>query len=125
MRQQKDVCAGADCAVMHPICNQVSILVQVAGVEGRPVAFLLCDIHIVHESFLEDVNSILNSGEVTGMFTSDEREKVLDSIRPWLGQQAGLGEGHEAAWSAFIRRARDNLHMVLVMSPMGDAFRIR
>jgi hypothetical protein len=37
-----------------------------AGVEGKPVVFLLPDSKIVSEGFLEDVNNMLNSGEVSG-----------------------------------------------------------
>lgn len=31
----------------------------------------------------------------------------------------------EAVWGAFVGRVRDNLHIVLTMSPVGDAFRTR
>lgn len=41
----------------HSLCFQ-------AGVEGRPVVFLLPDSKIVCEGLLEDVNNLLNSGEV-------------------------------------------------------------
>ncbi len=40
-------------------------------------------------------------------------------------QQQALTEGPDAVWSAFIERARSNLHWVLAMSPIGDAFRSR
>lgn len=60
-----------------------------------------------------------------GLWTAEETAKVLDDIRPWLTQQEGLGEGHEAAWAAFVNRCRDNLHLILTMSPVGDAFRTR
>ena len=36
------------------------------GVEEREVAFLLTDSQITNEIFLEDISSILNSGEVPG-----------------------------------------------------------
>ena len=60
-----------------------------------------------------------------GMYPVEEVAKVLDDIRPWLAQQEGLAEGHEGAWSAFVNRARDNLHIVITMSPVGDKFRDR
>lgn len=39
-------------------------VVEAAGVEGQPVVFLFSDTQVAHESFLEDVNSLLNAGEV-------------------------------------------------------------
>lgn len=34
-----------------------------AGVEGIPIVFLFADNQIVSESFLEDINNILNTGK--------------------------------------------------------------
>lgn len=39
-------------------------LYNTAGVEGQPVVFLFTDTQIITESFLEDINNMLNSGEV-------------------------------------------------------------
>eukprot|EP00955_Chlamydomonas_euryale_P010484 112403-Chlamydomonas_euryale.AAC.2 len=38
------------------------------GVDGQRIAFLFTDNHIVDESFVEDINSLLNSGDITGLF---------------------------------------------------------
>jgi dynein heavy chain len=43
---------------------------KLAGVEGKNTVFLLSDTQIKMESFLEDINSILNSGEVPNLFAS-------------------------------------------------------
>jgi len=45
------------------------------------VAFLFTDSHIVSESFVEDINNLLNSGEITGLFPADERERIYADIR--------------------------------------------
>jgi dynein heavy chain len=37
-----------------------------AGLEGRDTVFLFSDTQIVQEGFLEDINSILNSGVQLG-----------------------------------------------------------
>jgi dynein heavy chain len=50
--------------------------------EGKPVVFLLTDNQIVQEAFLEDINNVLNSGDVPNLFPPDEKEKVMTDIRP-------------------------------------------
>ena len=49
----------------------------VAGCDGVPVVFLFADTQIVVEAFIEDMNNILNSGEVPNLFASDEWEKII------------------------------------------------
>lgn len=41
---------------------------RAAGVDGEPVVFLFSDTQIVEEGFLEDINNLLNSGEVILMW---------------------------------------------------------
>lgn len=55
--------------------------------EGKPVVFLLTDTQISKESFLEDVNNLLNTGDVPGMFAPEDKERILGSIREWLLSQ--------------------------------------
>jgi len=45
------------------------------------VTFLLIDSQIVEEEFLEDINNILNSGEVPNLFEGDEFEKIILEAR--------------------------------------------
>lgn len=95
-----------------------------AGLEGKSTVFLFTDTQIVTESFLEDINNMLNSGEVPGMFASDEKDRIAGDIREWVEKQGGLPT-KEGCWTAFINRVRDQLHIVLAMSPVGEAFRAR
>ena len=99
-------------------------LYKIAGLEGSPVVFLFTDNQIVDESFVEDLNNVLNSGEVPGMYPADEKEAVLTEMREYC-QENNLPLTRDAIWSAFIDRVRDNLHVVLCMSPVGAAFRTR
>lgn len=39
-------------------------LYRIAGIDGTSIVFLFSDTQIVTESFLEDINNMLNSGEV-------------------------------------------------------------
>ena len=45
-----------------------------ASFENEQVAFLFPENHMIHDSFLEDINNLLSSGEVPCMFTKDNNE---------------------------------------------------
>ncbi|KAK0131808.1 Dynein heavy chain 6, axonemal [Merluccius polli] len=100
-------------------------LCKMAGVEGKDMVFLFTDTQIVVEEFLEDINNMLNSGEVPNLFEKDELEQVLAAMRP-KAKEAGINEGNrDEVFQFFISRVRARLHTVLCMSPVGDAFRSR
>ena len=93
------------------------------GIEGKPHTFLFNDTQIADESFLEDVNGLLNAGEVSSLFASDEAERIIGGCRA-RAKTRGL-ETRDGIWSDFISTVRENLHIVLAMSPVGDDFRAR
>ena len=95
-----------------------------AGMEGRNTVFLFTDSQIVQESFLEDINNILNSGEVPNLMGSDDLEQIGAAMRPVMAA-AGLPITKMSLYSTFITRVRSFLHIVLAFSPVGDAFRQR
>jgi len=95
-----------------------------AGLEGEPVVFLFSDTQIVSESFMEDINGVLSSGDVPNLFAAEDYETISHAMRP-LCQSAGLPTTKNALFSYFTKRVRANLHVVLAMSPMGSAFRRR
>ncbi|XP_040003149.1 dynein heavy chain 6, axonemal [Xiphias gladius] len=100
-------------------------LYKMAGVEGKDMVFLFTDTQIVVEEFLEDINNMLNSGEVPNLFEKDELEQVLAATRP-KAKEAGISEeNRDEVFQYFISRVREKLHIVLCMSPVGDAFRSR
>lgn len=77
------------------------------------------------EEFLEDINNILNSGEVPNLFEPDEYEQLIIGCRP-AAKELGIAEGNrDAIYDFCINRVRNNLHIVLCMSPVGSAFRTR
>lgn len=99
-------------------------LMMTAGVAGQNVCFLFVDTQIVDESFLEDINNILNTGEITGLFVSDELNKINEELLPVV-EQMGLPGTRDAIWQTFVSRVRERLHIVLCMSPVGDSLRVR
>eukprot|EP01052_Picozoa_sp_SAG31_P011054 SAG31_NODE_617_length_13514_cov_13.659858_2_plen_4275_part_00 len=100
-------------------------LLKKGGGAGEATVFLFNDSQIVLESFLEDINNILNTGEVPNIFDAGELAEVVDLVRP-AAKQAGMGEATiPVLFKFFVDRCRQNIHIVLAMSPIGDAFRTR
>tara|TARA_B110000091_G_scaffold201914_1_gene233952 strand:- start:56 stop:1435 length:1380 start_codon:yes stop_codon:yes gene_type:complete len=98
-------------------------MMLIAGVEGKPLAFVLLDTQIIDESFLEDVNNVLNTGEVPNLFAMDEYNKICEDLRPELSKQ-GI-ETRDGLRAGFVDRVRNNLHIMLCHSPVGDSLRVR
>lgn len=67
----------------------------------------------------------LLSGEVPNLFsTAEAYEKVIQGAQS-SARDAGISdEDRDSIFSLFISRVRHNLHLVLCMSPVGDAFRL-
>eukprot|EP01138_Halocafeteria_seosinensis_P006356 gb/GECG01006497.1/.p1 GENE.gb/GECG01006497.1/~~gb/GECG01006497.1/.p1 ORF type:complete len:3153 (+),score=416.35 gb/GECG01006497.1/:1-9459(+) len=104
--------------------EDVKSMMTTTGVKNVPLAFLFTDSQIVDDSFLEDVNNILNTGEIPSLFEADEYTQITEEMRP-VAEEMGIPATRGNLWSLFVSRVRDNLHIVLAMSPVGDAFRVR
>ena len=74
---------------------------------------------------MEDINNLLNSGEVPNMFPYDERAAVIEAARVTAKKEKLALEGAQELWDYFIDRTRQNLHVAICLSPVGDAFRDR
>uniref|UniRef100_A0A8D1JTD3 Dynein axonemal heavy chain 12 n=1 Tax=Sus scrofa TaxID=9823 RepID=A0A8D1JTD3_PIG len=87
--------------------------------KGQKTVFLITDTQIKEEAFLEDIDSVLNTGEVPNIFAADEKQEVMEP------QQLGIQATPLALFAFFVNRCKDNLHVVVAFSPIGDAFRNR
>ena len=52
-----------------------------AGKEGKTTVFLITDTQIKEEKFLEDVDGLLNAGEVPNLFPIDEKQEIIEVIK--------------------------------------------
>ncbi|KAF2360955.1 Dynein heavy chain AAA module D4 [Trinorchestia longiramus] len=108
--------------------DDLKMLVKKAGFGEQPVVFLFSDTQVKQEVFLEGVCSLLSSGEVPGLFPSDEKHTICDKMRNFDRQRdkSKQTDGSTMAlWQLFVSRVREQLHVVLAMSPCGDPFRNR
>uniref|UniRef100_W5N7B2 Dynein axonemal heavy chain 2 n=1 Tax=Lepisosteus oculatus TaxID=7918 RepID=W5N7B2_LEPOC len=104
--------------------EDIKKLYRQTGVDNKPTVFLFNDTQVVDESFLEDVNNILSSGEVPSMYKPDEFEEIQSALGD-AARADGVPETPDSMFSYLIERVRNNLHIVLCMSPVGDPFRNR
>ncbi|XP_058475903.1 dynein axonemal heavy chain 3-like [Solea solea] len=97
-----------------------------SGIEGSDSVFLFNDSQIKDEAMLEDVNMLLNTGDVPNIFPSDERAEILEKVQG-IARMEGkkIDSSPLSMYNFFIDRVKSNLHIVLAMSPIGDAFRNR
>jgi dynein heavy chain, axonemal len=99
-----------------------------AGCGTTPVVFLFSDTQIKDESFVEDINNILNNGEIPNLFALDDRTAISEAVRPLARQifgKAAADMSVQDLYTYFVQRVRQQLHIVLAFSPVGDAFRDR
>lgn len=95
-----------------------------SGCLNKPIVFLLTDTQIKDEAFVEDVNHILNNGEVPNLFPPEEYLPIIEAILP-DARKAERAESNQMIFDFFIERCKNNIHMVLCFSPVGETFRNR
>jgi len=88
------------------------------------VVFLFTDAHVVEEGFLEFINNMLTTGMVPALYEQDEKDALCNTVRTAV-RHAGLPETPDNLWNFYVNRCRDNLHIVLAMSPSGSKLRLR
>ncbi|KAF4667711.1 Dynein heavy chain 10, axonemal [Perkinsus chesapeaki] len=92
-----------------------------AAVKG-PQTFLFTDANVVEEGFLEYINNMLTVGMVPALFADDEKESLVSSVR---AKAKAEGVQESRMWNYCVNHIRSQLHLVLSMSPAGNALRLR
>ena len=95
-----------------------------AGLSQVPVTFLFTDTQIVNEQMVEDINNILNSGDLPNLYGPEEIEQIMTTCRSDC-QKKKIPPTKINIFSQYISRVRQNTHVVFCMSPLGDDFRRR
>jgi dynein heavy chain len=52
-----------------------------AGGEGKQTVFLFSDNQIKEESFVEDINMILNTADIPNLFAAEEKTEILEKMQ--------------------------------------------
>ncbi|XP_051153326.1 dynein axonemal heavy chain 8 isoform X1 [Leptopilina boulardi] len=101
-------------------------LYRMAGIGTRGATFIFTDNEIKDEGFLEYLNNVLSVGEIANLFPKDELDEILTSVIPIMKkEQPRRPPTPDNLYEYFITRARNNLHIALCFSPVGEKFRSR
>eukprot|EP01022_Parablepharisma_sp_SALTPOND_P028312 TRINITY_DN70784_c2_g1_i1.p1 TRINITY_DN70784_c2_g1~~TRINITY_DN70784_c2_g1_i1.p1 ORF type:complete len:4393 (-),score=612.94 TRINITY_DN70784_c2_g1_i1:3426-16604(-) len=103
-------------------------LMSMTGVDRTPTVFFLSDAQINNDAFLEDMNSILNTGEVPNLYSKLEKNDNKDDLISKLRENILLHHKKtctldEEVLETLKEHSKENLHIVFTMSPMSEQFR--
>lgn len=73
---------------------------------------------------LEDVNSILNSGDVTNIYQEKDMEDIMNACKQDCIKK-GLQPNKMNIFTQYLIRVKRNVHIILAMSPIGEMFMTR
>ena len=78
----------------------------------------------MYESFLEDINNILNTGDITGLYEPADFNRMVECLTPLLKKKK-IAESKDNIKQQYIESLRDQFHIILCMSPVGEQLRVR
>jgi len=95
-----------------------------AGVDAKITSFLFVDTQIINEQMLEDINNVLNSGDVPQLYKGEDFEGIYN-VGKQECQRKQLALNKMNMFGQYLVRVKSNIHCVIAMSPLGEIFRTR
>ena len=103
---------------------------------GRPVTLLISDTEILNESFLENLNCVLNSGDVPNLYENEDKERIMQGMRTKMSISQNYGDNSttdsneggasfDKVFTKYVSLVRENFRLALALSPAGSRFRER
>ncbi|XP_072275197.1 dynein axonemal heavy chain 11-like [Pyxicephalus adspersus] len=109
---------------INDLRSDIATLYFKVGIKNIGTVFLHTDAQIPDERFLVLINDMLASGEIPDLFSEEEMDNIVSSVRMEL-RALGLPDSRDNCWQFFIDRIRRQLKVVLCFSPVGFTLRTR
>ncbi|KAL4429302.1 hypothetical protein ABPG74_002288 [Tetrahymena malaccensis] len=100
-----------------------------AGVDSKESVFVINDSQMSKSFILEDLNNLLNSGDIPNLFSQEDFIPVIDRLRQNAkkeGKVKLLEQGtNQQFYDYFVQTVKKKLHIIITQSPIGDTLRNR
>ncbi|VDO57873.1 unnamed protein product, partial [Brugia timori] len=57
--------------------NDLKTVIQDVAINGKHIVYIIEDYQLLHDAFLQSINSLLSSGDIPGIFTTQEFDSFL------------------------------------------------
>ena len=105
------------------LMEDLRVMYREAGQKQQSTTFIFNETEIKDENFLEYINSLLMTGTIPGLFAKDEMMGLTADLQDkFADERPGLIPSMDNLNQFFIDIVRDNLHVVLSMSPKSAKF---
>ena len=102
-------------------------LLRAAGVQDKRQVFILTDSQLKFNFLLEDVNTLLNTGEIPNLWAHDEKAEIISKmseVAKKYGRMELASHGtNDKLYDYFVEKVNFNLHIVMTMSSIGGNLR--
>ncbi|XP_055373574.1 dynein axonemal heavy chain 3 [Condylostylus longicornis] len=97
-----------------------------AGFNLKPTIFMFSDTQATDEGFIEDINAILNTGDLPNLYQADEKATIMENMTTVAKQLDKKLDGTPTeVFGFYIEQIKDQLHFALAFTPIGEAFKER
>ncbi|GFR96322.1 dynein heavy chain domain-containing protein 1-like [Elysia marginata] len=90
-----------------------------AGVHGKPAVLLIHE--DLGEECLQDVSAVMAGGTAPGLYSEEEVQDIVGHMMPG-GVQTKRVDKIEQAFERFVKRIRQNLHVIVCLNYKGNCF---
>ena len=105
---------------INDLKTDLQTLYQKAGIKEDDMLFLFTEGQITNEKFLVYINDLLASGEIAELYTSDEKEEIINSVRGKVKSEGKVdSRDNTNCWNWYIDKVKQKLHMSICFSPVG------
>ena len=106
--------------------HKLKSVIKHVGCKAEPTAFVLTEKSIYSEDFLEDINVMLNDGQMTNILSKQEKSEIEDEMRRLTVNDSHYQDCDSLKlFSLFKERCSANLNIILSLSPIGGTLRTR